>query len=369
MRLHLPAFPHTRVTASFSHCAYTAKILKFVKMMASRGHEIILYAPEGSDAPGATFVEVLSEEERFRIFGADDLNRLAAWPEDEQWRLFNARTIAGLLEHAHDRELVLLPAGRSQKVVADALPHLLHCEPGVGYEGIFTPYCAFESYAWMHYVYGRGEMMAGRWYDAVIPNYFDPEDFPILNDGKGEYLLFLGRLIASKGPHVAAQIANELDLPLLVAGAGATEHSPGRIVAGDVTIEGPKVEYIGPVGVEERAKLLAGARALLAPTDYREPFGGVAVEAMMAGTPAITTDWGAFTETVFDGVSGFRFRSLAEGIDAVERATELDPQQIRDWAFSRYSLEAVAPQFEVWLERLGTLWDQGWATLPEKAAA
>lgn len=367
MRLHLVGFPHTRVAPEFCGCAYTAKTFKALKMWGH--HDVTLYATEGSDARGHELVECLTDAERVGLFGKDDPNRLPAWPTDEQWRLFNARAIVAILGRAEPHDLILLTAGWSQRAIKDALPHLSSCEPGVGYEGILTDRCAFESHAWRHHVYAMKGIHDGRWYDAVIPNYFDPDDFPHVNQGGGDYLLYVGRLIQRKGVHVAAEIAKATGLPLKVAGAGALEHQPGRIVAAEVTIEAPGVEYVGTVGVEERAELMAGARCLLTPTIYLEPFGGVAVEAMMAGTPVVATDWGAFTETVVDGETGFRFRTLGEAVEAVDAAAGLDPDDVRNFAHSRYSLDAVGPQFDRWFRQLDDLWRDGWYTLPATVTA
>lgn len=370
MRLHLVAFPHTRVEQEFAHCAYTQKVLKFARMMGDR-HEIYVYAPEGPPIPGATLVPLTTDAFRTATFGPDEPNRLPAWPDTAQWAHFNERAAAEIAERLEPEDLVLLAAGYSQLPVAQGLPDWATVvEPGVGYEGPFARFCAFESYAWMHYLYAKRGIGAGqwgnghapqdgRWYDTVIPNYFDVDDFPELNGRDGSYLLFVGRLIARKGLSVAAEIAKAADMRLVVAGAGATAWSEGEIVAPEVTVRGD-VSYVGPVGVEERGKLMAGARALLAPTTYIEPFGGVAVEAMMCGTPAITTDWGAFTETVEEGVTGYRFRTLREGVRAVELAGSLDPEIVRSRARSRFSLEAVAPRYESWFGRLKTLWGEGW---------
>jgi hypothetical protein len=53
-------------------------------------------------------------------------------------------------------------------------------ELGIGYEGSFAKYRVFESYAWMHYTYGKIDQSDnGRFFDCVIPNYFNTEEFPL----------------------------------------------------------------------------------------------------------------------------------------------------------------------------------------------
>ncbi len=356
MKLHLVSLPHTQVSQDFCGCAYTGKILKFCKMLGG-SHDIQLYAPQGPDVEGATLHPCLPNRQRIRTFGEDDPNRLPSWPTDEQSAKFNANVIEKLKQNIEPQDLILLSMGWTHRPIQTAFPNYICCEPGVGYEGILTNFVAFESYAWQHHVYAKKGINDGRWFDAVIPNYFDPDDFPILNDGCGDYLLFLGRIVQRKGPHIASEIARASGMKLVVAGAGGKQ--VGRdIVAPEITVK--DAEYVGPVNVEERAKLLAGARALIVPTTYIEPFGGVAVEAMMAGTPTITSDWGAFTETVQNGVSGFRFRTLAEAVTAVQDVGGLDPFSIREYAQSRYSLESVAPMFNRWFNQLQTLHGEGW---------
>ena len=119
-------------------------------------------------------------------------------------------------------------------------------------------------------------------------------------------------------------------------------------------------EPVGQVGPERRSQLMSRAHALLAPTLYVEPFGGVVAEAAFCGTPAVTTDWGAFTETVQQGVTGWRCRTLAEFCEAAERAGELDPEVTRRRAEMRWSMDAVAPQYGRYFARLKTLRRDGW---------
>lgn len=105
---------------------------------------------------------------------------------------------------------------------------------------------------------------------------------------------------------------------------------------------------------------MAGAIASFAPTIYVEPFGNVVPEAMFCGTPVITTDWGAFTETVIDGKTGFRCRTFGEFVEAMDKAKDLDPRAIRAHAVENYSLDAIAPKYDRYFNRLSSLWGDGW---------
>jgi hypothetical protein len=216
-------------------------------MLGSR-HEILLYAPEGEPPAGVTLVPCLTDDERQAIFGEDDPNRLPDWPTNEQSLPFNLNVIQNLREQVHHGDIVLLVAGRGAQIITAALPKFLYAEPFVGYEGILdNTHRAFESYAWMHAVYGRKQIKDIAWFDTVIPPFCDLGDFPIVNEGNGEYLLFLGRLIRRKGPHIAAEIAKASGLPLYVAGAGG-EMKDGVLYGNGVKLEG--VTHLGPVNVQ-----------------------------------------------------------------------------------------------------------------------
>ena len=88
---------------------------------------------------------------------------------------------------------------------------------------------------------------------------------------------------------------------------------------------------------------------MLMPTIYPEPFGYVAIESQMCGTPVITTDWGAFPETVIHGKTGFRCRTQADFLEAIRKATSLDRHFIRQSAIGRFSMEKIAPIYEKYI--------------------
>ncbi len=355
MRFHLPGLPHTEISAEYLACAYTQKVRKFGKMMLPRGHDVILYGGEQTDAVCTEHVTIINREMQKQFFGEHDPSALPAlqWNGDLPcWKLTSERAAKEIRKRARPGDFVGLIGGICQRAVADTLPDLLCIEYGVGYEGVFTRYRAFESHAHRHYVQGQLKQGDGNSLDAVIPNYFDMDEFPW--DGplaKEDYYLFLGRMVRRKGPEIAVQATGRIGVRLLLAGQGVKSQRKGVIVADELTLSGQHLRHVGAVGVEQRCDLMRKALAVFVPTQYLEPFGGVVIEAGLCGTPVITSDWGAFPETVIQGVTGFRCNTLAEYAQAALDAPKLDPLAIRQHA-ERYSLENVAPQFERWLERL-----------------
>ncbi len=351
MKLHLVALPHTQVSKAFEGCAYTGKVRRFCKMMKDR-YEILLYAPEGPEVEGATLIPCLDNTARIATFGKDDPARLPDWPNDAQSAMFNLNVITALQGNVALDDLVLISAGRTHLPIVQTLPGHIYAEWTVGYEGVIggSIFAAFESYSWLAHVYARNSVMDVRYFDRVIPPYYDPDDFKKLNKGNGKYLAFLGRRIERKGLETAGIIAKTYGMPLLVAGAGTQT----------IKCEGADVTYLGPLDPPARNKFLAGAKALLVPTTYLEPGGNVAIEAMACGTPVIATDQGVFSETVPNGIGGWRFRLLREAVEACDRVEELEPKMVREWARKQYSLQAIAPRFQQWFEALGTLRAAGW---------
>jgi glycosyltransferase involved in cell wall biosynthesis len=335
MRVHIASLPHTEVTRDWDHCAYTAKVRRFSGMLAARGHEPITYSPGAFtgtglhvDVPGIVWPHT-------QVFDR--------WEhQDTCWTTMNAAIIDAMGERFTHGDVIGIIAGRCQQQIIEAFPGELAVEWGVGYEGVLehTPH-AFESQAWRHYVSGARGWDDGRHFDAVIPNAFDPDDYE-LGEDEG-YLLFLGRHTDRKG----VEIVRELAKTHRVVTAGQ-----------DGPLEG--IEYRGIVLGDDKKKLLAGATAVLVPTLYVEPFGGVAVEAMMSGVPAITTSFGAFTETVQQGKTGYRCDTLGQFRAAVDRASLARSPGIREDAVARYSTGAVAPLYDEWLNRCQLLHGDGW---------
>jgi len=235
-------------------------------------------------------------------------------------------------------------------------------EYGIGYNGTFAKYRVYESYAHMHKIWGAqgGFDPDGKFYDAVIPNYLNPADYPLQIE-KQDYYLYLGRLIKRKGIHIAVETCKRLGVKLKIAGQGCTKVEGNRIHCSDGEVyEGDNLEYVGFATGNKRASLYQNAIATFVPTTYIEPFGAVAIESQMAGTPAITTDFGAFPETVEQGKTGFRCHTLDQFVWAAKHAHTLDPVYIHERSVERYAMDKVRWRYETYFKQLQDLWSGGW---------
>ena len=154
----------------------------------------------------------------------------------------------------------------------------------------------------------------------VIHHGIDPTRFPV-GAGDGGYFLFLGRMAPEKGAHRAVEAARKAGVPLLIA---AKMREPTEFEYFDTLVRPSLTEdivYLGEVEHEEKVRLLAGARALLNPIRWAEPFGLVMVESLACGTPVLAFPEGAAPEIVEDGRTGFLCH---DELDMAERIGDVD---------------------------------------------
>lgn len=358
--LHFVNLPHTSTIKKYVACSYTEKGRKICTMMKNLGYPVYLYGGPENEADVTEHIVAASAEQQLKWFGEHDFHKnffnISWGPNDTHWVEMNNKAIEEIRKRIKPRDIICLIAGHCQKQIADAFPEHLVVEYGIGYYGHFANFKVFESYSHMHHCYGKMQTDSGGFYDAVIHNYFDPDDF-YLGDGSGDYLLWMGRFISTKGPEIAVEVAKRLGMPLIMAGQGAVQK--GKTVSaidGGMSFTSDLITHIGHVDVEQRAKLMAEAKATLMPTTYIEPFGGVSIESMMSGTPVVASDYGVFTETTRKPV-GARFRTIGEAVDATRRVMEFDRAKIREHAVENYSMDVAALKYDMYFEQLGTLYE------------
>ena len=178
---------------------------------------------------------------------------------------------------------------------------------------------AFQLHKWMR-VYPKGVdrmlftsefvmrlFAARRWSGdpgAVLPLPFElPGDFElrITNNELDPYLLFAGRLHKTKGVHVLIEAARKTGLPVRIVGDGPDMETL-REQAGAMT----NITFVGRLSREDTLREMAGARAVVVPSIWWEPFGLVALEPQALGVPVIASRTGGLTEVVVHGQTGLQ---------------------------------------------------------------
>ncbi len=179
-------------------------------------------------------------------------------------------------------------------------------------------------------------------YAATVYHGIDTREFPF-SETPGEHLLFWGRMHPDKGAAEAIEVARRSGRRLVMAGIVQDERYFQEEVAPHV--EGDRVQYVGAIEANERARFLGGAAALLHLINFDEPFGLSVVEAMMCGTPAVAVNRGAMGELIQDGVTGMLVADAREAVAAVPVAAGLDRRVIRNEALARFGRERMVDDY------------------------
>jgi len=352
--LHVVGIFHTKHSMDFSHCAFTGKALRFSKMMRPFGYHLIEYANEGSESEAAEKVSLLNAKEFAEFYGARQDTEFVgdrALVGSPGHKLFETRLIEEMHKRVQPRDIICHPFGDAHEKVMEEFPDNFHVETGIGYPRLMkNSFKIFESYAWLHYHLGK-EGRQGSHYDFVIPNYFDLADWEPKYE-PGDYIAFLGRIGTSKGLDTIYEIAKRIDMKIVLCGQG--DPTPWRH---------KNIEYRGPISGRARSEFLRNAYCALMPTTFVEPFGGSGVEAMLCGTPLVAVDYGAFTETVQIGVTGYRCKVLKQWLGAIQAVRKLDRKVVAETARRKYSLEACGAMYDSAFRQIDDLNEYGWYTV------
>ena len=359
--LHLLGIPHTlSFDERYSHCAFTTKVNRFAPMLRSVGYEVRHYG-NGSGSPDVYHTPIFSKLELEKCLGKFDPSDARmigdhAHSESLFYREFNARLARALNQHVQPGDIICCPFGIAHLAAlraSAAAQKAFWVETGIGYEETFAPFRVFESSAWMHYHYGKKKQRLndnrGSDYDWVIPNYFDIGEWD-LNTACGEYVLYFGRIGEFKGMEVIKEIAlRRPDLKFVICGQG--DATPWLT---------PNMEVRPPIHGRARSELIGKAIAVLVPSRYVEPFGGVAVEAMLCGRPVLASVFGAFSETLHHFC--FQCRTLKDWLDGLsecQRFSSLTYDILRQHA-RQFDMYRLAEKYDSAFQQIFELRNEGW---------
>jgi glycosyltransferase involved in cell wall biosynthesis len=175
-----------------------------------------------------------------------------------------------------------------------------------------------------------------------VVNGIDPSEF-IYSESKGGYFLFVACLdrAEQKGLDIAISLARKTGFKLVVAGSAASEEANTSIRE---KYSHSDIELAGEIQGNRKAELFAGARALLFPTQLNEAFGAVMAEALMSGTPVISSNRGACREIISSDV-GFVCETEQDYMEATDRLHQIKPVDCREKALRDYHYLRMAGDY------------------------
>jgi UDP-glucose:tetrahydrobiopterin glucosyltransferase len=336
--------------------------------LAARGHDVTLYAADGSHVAGvevpslgidasllrpARFVEVGRMEDESDPLSADPEAFLATYAFARAFRAVAANAERHDLLHAHAYDWPAYAHANLQPLPVVHTLHLPPLDPAIndvlrrlapldqpltgGPRLVAVSRACAAAYSGICRI------------DGVITNGIDVARIPFgARPDDPPYLLYAGRITPEKGVEDAIEIAQRAGRRLLLAGSIYDQEYFDARVATRLAAAGESATYLGPVARERLWELMAGAAGVLCPVRWDEPFGLVACEAQAAGAPVIGYARGGLPEVVADTVTGWLVPpgDLDAAIHAVGRLGELDRAACRAHVERRFGLDAMLDAYE-----------------------
>ncbi len=178
----------------------------------------------------------------------------------------------------------------------------------------------------------------------TIHHGLDPADF-LVGSGDGDYFACVGRMSPDKGIHTACELAKETGVSLKIA-AKCTEPIEKAYFQEKVKpLLDSQIVYLGELSREDTQRLFQGAKALLNPFAWAEPFGLVMIEALAAGTPVIASALGSAPEIIHNGTTGFVCNSRDEFLAAIKNIDFIERENCRKAIETTFSMKNMTDQY------------------------
>ncbi|MDN3497076.1 glycosyltransferase [Planococcus sp. APC 4015] len=317
-----------------------------VHALRHRGHDVTLIAVRGSD-----FI---------RAGSAFDVPPLS-WPQgssptDQSYPPSYEERSVPALERALDE--VARSAGRYDVISNHCLhPLPLQRAPRLGVPMVTTLHTPVDDdFVSAHRAAeGRGSVFLSvsehtrrSWARAGVPsrllaNGVDPASWVAGAGGDG--LVWFGRVVPEKSPHLAVAAARLAGRPLTLAGRIGDREYADQVL---FPLLGDDVDYVGPLAPAELVRLVGSSAVALGTPSWAEPFGLVAPESLMCGTPVVSFAVGGVPEIAARSVGMSLVRPgdveamavEAEELIATERTDPTFRARVRASAVHEFSLSS-----------------------------
>jgi glycosyltransferase involved in cell wall biosynthesis len=340
--LHVLGLPYTVTCNNYEGCETTQKIYKCCQVFQNHPkYKTIHYGHSRSSTGCTEQVSVTTDEVLLSAYG-QSLDTAARDLGDLAHAVFyaNAKREINLRKQPGD---LLLAFSKTVQPVADEIGKsgdIIIAEPSVSSAEAFSFFRCYESYPLKAAFAGTEGVSKDdpKWYWRVVPASFDVNEYRSEHD-KDKWALYIASTPHPWGLAQAMDATGKAGINLKVCGEVDT-------VALNMPHWPAHVEYLGKVNHATKIELLARAYCGFLMSLRWEPFGSEVVEMMLSGCVPITTDLGAMTEYVVDGLNGFRCNTLRDMVRAIKCVDRVDRTRMMAFAQSNFSIAAVLPKYE-----------------------
>ncbi len=323
------------------------------KGLAERGHQVVVYAPDGSTCPGC---------QAFHFGPAGQTDEKTAY--SRYWQ-----TLAQVDVIIDESWQKWTHAGRQEGWLKAPVLAVCHAPVNTMFQqlpppGVLSFVCISEDQrAHFEALFGRPARTA---YNGVDSEFYRPLE----GLRRTDRFLFLARFSSIKGPDIAIKACLDAGVGLDLVGDTSITNEPDlyrecqRMASlespgWDRAANGKQIRVVGPASRAECVWWFSQAHALLHPNErFREPFGLAPVEAMLCGCPVIAWDNGAMRETVvnrpgeFSGWVVSNYATLRETLRVVRgqgdhiAGASFDARvKCREWAL-QWSVARMCARYE-----------------------
>lgn len=351
-----------------------ALVGQLVTRLRQRGHHVTFFAGEGSDHADPDYAFPMTPWSPSPEAAQDQSMPSAGFMRDHHSHLNLMMALAGPLSGAfdlvHNHSLHHLPVAMAPLLGTTVLT-TLHTPPTPWLESAIhsVPRPAALRFASVsQFVAHQWRALATWRRPHVVLNGVDLDAW--LPGPGGGPLVWFGRLVPEKAPHLAVRVARRTGRPLVLAGPVSDREYFDQVLR---PLLDDRVEYAGHLGIPELSRLVGSASAALVTPVWDEPYGLVVAEAVACGTPVVAFARGGIPEVMGspvldceDGRSALTpvgalvppgdVTAMAAAVDDV---VQLDRRAVRTFAEHTLSIDHTVTRYERHYRRLlsGSTWE------------
>lgn len=299
--------------------------------LAQKGHQVTLFAPEGSECPGGE-VHITGKPGQMDEHTAFN----SYWPRLGEFGC--------IIDHSWQKWAYTL---KTEGVLKCPVLGVMHAPVKTMYNTL-PPSVEKPCFVCISKDQGAQfeaihEKEARVCYNGIDLDFYQPMAVP-----RSNRYLFLARFSSIKGAALGQDICLAAGASLDLVGDTSITNEPEYFRLCQSKADGQQIRIIGGVPRGNSVWWMSQARAFLHPNrDFREPFGLAPVEAQACGCPVLAWDRGAMRETVLPGVTGFLVRTEQEAVDILRenKLDGLDRRACREWS-SKFSLQNMIDKYD-----------------------